>query len=160
VAPGERLVSESHVRADTRVTCEAFVAALTDFSEHRQRAFPNSDSSFLDVHDRGEAWAEVTEGSKVTGGIWQRLRYDWSTPGQVRLDVQDGNVFGRGGWWLYRFAPNGGGCRIHLTVHRVPNSTKARLLDLVLRFYGWVFHGRDLRHTLRALEAADHPSTT
>jgi len=70
-------MSTSHLRADTGISCDRFVAALTDFSHRRQGVFGNSD---------------------VTGGICQRLRYQWSQRGRLRLDVLDGNAFGRGGW--------------------------------------------------------------
>ena len=34
---------------------------------------------------------DVTEGS---GGIWQRLHYDWSDPNRVVLTTTDSNVWG------------------------------------------------------------------
>jgi hypothetical protein len=76
-------MSTSHVRADTGISCDRFVAALTDFS-HRQGVFGNSD---------------------VAGRIWQRLRYEWSQRGRVQLDVLDGNAFGRGGWCVSIICP-------------------------------------------------------
>ena len=35
--------------------------------------------------------ADVTEGS---GGIWERLHYDWSDPNRVVLTTTDSNVWG------------------------------------------------------------------
>jgi hypothetical protein len=35
--------------------------------------------------------ADVTEGS---GGIWERLHYDWSDPNRVVLTTSDSNVWG------------------------------------------------------------------
>ena len=147
-------MTTTKVTAETRVAASVFIAALTDFTPRRQEYFANSAASYFEVHDRGDTWADVTEGSKVGGGVWQRLRYDWSKPGTVRLDVTDGNEFGKGGWWEYQVTPSDSGSRIHLTIHRVPVSTKARMLDIVLRFYGHFFHGKDLKKTLRKLEAA------
>jgi O-glycosyl hydrolase len=43
------------------------------------------------VYDRGPTYADVTEGS---GGIWERLRYDWSDPNHIVLTTTDSNVWG------------------------------------------------------------------
>jgi hypothetical protein len=132
---------------------ERFVAALTDFGPGRSKLWGNSQSGFLEVHDQGEGWAEVTEGSGVAGGIWQRYRYDWSKPGVVRLEVLDSNAFGRGSSWEYRLTPDpGGGSRIDLTIRRRPTTFKGRLVDLLLRLGGKLFFVRDLRRTIRKLE--------
>jgi hypothetical protein len=140
--------------ARSAVPPSVFVAALTDFSPRRHEIFGNSDASFYEVHELGPNWADVTEGSRVAGGVWQRLRYDWSAEGIVRLDVLDGNQFGKGGWWKYQVTPVDGGSSIDLTIRRVPVTTKARILDIVLVVYGRFFHGRDLKRTLRKLEEA------
>jgi hypothetical protein len=79
-----------------------------------------SHAGYYEVHDRGDTWADVTEGSDVAGGIWQRYRYDWATPGVVRLDVLDSNTFGPGSFWEYHVTADGaGGSRIDLEIHRV-----------------------------------------
>jgi hypothetical protein len=44
------------------------------------------------VHDRSRSHADVTEGS---GGVWERLRYDWSDPNRVVLTTTDSNGVGR-----------------------------------------------------------------
>jgi hypothetical protein len=146
----------TRIRASTTVAPERFVEALTDFGERRSELWGNSAGSYLQVHDRGATWADVTEGSAAGGGIWQRYRYDWSKPDVVRLDVLASNTFGPGSWWEYRITPqaSGGGSRVDLTVHRAPTTAKARILDLVLAAYGRRFLGRDLRRTLRRLETA------
>ena len=56
------------------------------------------------MHDRGDTWADVTEGTDA-GGIWQRYRYDWSDPQLVKLTVTDSNAFGPGSYWEYRLTP-------------------------------------------------------
>src|SRR5438309_11245818 len=88
-----------------KVPPERGAAAATDFSERRPDLWPNISRRYYEVHDRGDTWAEVTEGSDVMGGIWARERYDWSTPGLVRGTVLDSNVFARGIWEL-RVEPN------------------------------------------------------
>src|SRR5438067_11261109 len=81
--PGDRhgggAMGRVHVRAQGAVPPERFVAALTDFGPGREEIWGNSDPQHFVVHDQGATWAEVTEGS-ATGGVWQRLRYDWSVP--------------------------------------------------------------------------------
>jgi hypothetical protein len=143
----------AHVRAHGAVPPERFVAALTDFGPGREEIFGNSGSRDLTVHDRGETWAEVTEGSGA-GGVWQRLRYDWSVPDVVTLDVLDSNAFGPGSRWTYRVESDGaGGCHVDLTIVRVPTTTKGRVLDVLLGLGGGAYFGRDLRRSLRRLES-------
>jgi hypothetical protein len=147
-------MGDVRVTATGRFTPERFVAALTDFGPGREKVFGNSQGGYLQVHDRGPDWAEVTEGSTAGGGIWQRYRYDWSTPGEVRLDVLDSNAFGKS-YWEYRVTPDGsGGSLVALHIHRNPTTPRGRLLDLVLRVIGNRFFVRDLRNTVRQIEAA------
>ena len=141
-----------HVRAQGTVPPERFVAALTDFGPGREEIWGNSDPGHFVVHDRGATWAEVTEGSS-TGGVWQRLRYDWSVPDEVTLDVLDSNAFGAGSRWTYRVESDGaGGCLVDLTIVRVPSTTKGKVLDALLGLGGSVYFGRDLRRSLRRMD--------
>ena len=147
-----------HVRAHGSFAPDVFVAALTDFGPGRAEVFANLAADDLRVHDRGATWAEVTEGS-TTGPVWQRSRYDWSTPGEVRIDVVDSNAFGPGSRWLYRVTPGAdGGTDIDLSIQRVPNTAKGRLLDRLLRLGGGQFFARDLRRTVRTLESRGSPA--
>lgn len=148
-------MGDVRVSATGRFTPERFVAALTDFGPARSTVFGNSQDGYLQVHGTGPDWAEVTEGSTAGGGIWQRYRYDWSTPGEVRLDVLDSNAFGKGSYWHYRVTPDGsGGSHIALHIHRNPTSAKGRFVDLALLVLGKRIFGRDLRQTVERIEAA------
>jgi len=145
----------TRVTAGAKVPPERFISALTDFGPARFDLWANSRPGYFQLHDRGDTWADVTEGSPAGGGIWQRYRYDWSTPGVVRLQVLDGNTFGVGSSWEYRVVPEDGGrSRIELTVHRAPVSAKGRVLDALLTAFGGLYLGRDLRRTVRKLERA------
>lgn len=147
-----------HVRAHGSFAPDVFVAALTDFGPGRAEVFGNNAADDLRVHDRGDTWAEVTEGS-TSGPVWQRSRYDWSTPGEVRIDVVDSNAFGPGSRWLYRVSPAAdGGTDIDLSIVRVPNSTKGRVLDVLLSLGGGLFFSRDLRRTVHTLESRVSPA--
>src|SRR5713226_9813738 len=71
---------EIHFHQTTTLTPEQYVAGLTDFGPGRSKLFGNSADDYLKVHQRGLSEADVTEGS---GGIWERLHYDWSDPNHV-----------------------------------------------------------------------------
>jgi hypothetical protein len=147
-----------HVRAHGSFAPDVFTGALTDFGPGRAEVFGNNAADDLVVHERGDTWAEVTEGS-TTGPVWQRSRYDWSTPGEVLIDVVDSNAFGPGSRWVYRVTPAaGGGTDIDLSIVRVPNSAKGRVLDLLLSVGGGRFFSRDLRRTVRTLESRVSPA--
>lgn len=82
-------MSTIHLRQTTTLTPEQYVAGLTDFGPGRSKLFGNSADEYLKVHHRGRSEADVTEGS---GGIWERLHYDWSDPKRVVLTTTDSNV--------------------------------------------------------------------
>ncbi len=146
-------MGRAHARAHGTFPPERFVAALTDFGPGRSEIWGNSSPKHLVVHDRGPTWADVTEGSAAGGGIWQRLRYDWSAPDVVTLTVLDSNAFGRGSRWTYRVEPDGNsGTDIDLTIVRVPTTAKGRVLDVLLSLGGNVFFSRDLRRSVRRIE--------
>jgi hypothetical protein len=87
-------MSTIHLHKTTTATPEQYVAGLTDFGPGRSKLFGNSADEYLKLHDRGPSRADVTEGS---GGIWERLHYDWSDPNRVVLTTTDSNV-GRCVW--------------------------------------------------------------
>jgi hypothetical protein len=69
--------AEIHLHRTTTLTPEQYIAGLTDFGPGRSKLFDNSADEYLKVHHLGQSEADVTEGS---GGIWERLHYDWSNP--------------------------------------------------------------------------------
>src|SRR3981189_158911 len=84
-------MSTIQLHQTTTSTPEQYVAGLTDFGPGRSKLFGNSADEYLKVHHRGRSHADVTEGS---GGIWERLHYDWSDPNRVVLKTTDSNVWG------------------------------------------------------------------
>ena len=70
-----------HFHQNTTATPEEFVADVTDFGPGRSEIFGNSADDYLKVHSQGVDDADVTEGS---GGVWERLHYDWSDPAASR----------------------------------------------------------------------------
>src|SRR2546421_369724 len=105
---------------ETQLQPAAVMAVLTDFGPRRAEIWPNIDSRHFKVHDRGPAWAEVTEGSSIAGGIWERERYSWDEKaGTVAVKTVDSNTWGPGSRWDYRLrARASGGTLLEVTVHR------------------------------------------
>ena len=91
-----------HFTQATTSTPEQFVARLTDFGPGRPELFPNSADGYLKVHDQGPGQADVTEGS---GGIWERLHYDWSDLNHVVLTTTDSNLWGGASGHTYDLHP-------------------------------------------------------
>jgi hypothetical protein len=87
-------MSAIYLHQTTTLTPEEYVAGLTDFGPGRSKVFANSADKYLTVHQRGRSEADVTEGS---GGIWERLHYDWSDPNHVVLTTTDSNLWGASG---------------------------------------------------------------
>jgi len=134
----------------TTATPEQFVAGLTDFGPGRAELFPNSTDDYLKVHEQGENFADVTEGS---GGIWERLRYDWSDLSHVVLTTIDSNVWGGRSGHTYTFTRQADGTTVvHAEVVREGKNLKGRLLGVVLGLFGKQVLGGALAKTVRAIE--------
>lgn len=114
------------------VSPDQFLDALTDFSPKRADVWPNIDMDHLKIHEVGAHSADVTEGSSIAGGVWERNRYDWSVPGTVRVETIESNAWRPGSFWLYKVEPNGTGSNIHVTVDRRPATFKGRLIAVLL----------------------------
>jgi len=95
-------MSTIHMHQTTTSTPEQFLAALIDFGPGRSKLFGNSADEYLKVHHRGPSDADVTEGS---GGIWERLHYDWSDRTRVVMKTTDSNVWGGSSRHIYTFTP-------------------------------------------------------
>ncbi|ROS75508.1 hypothetical protein [Cellulomonas sp. PhB143] len=103
---------------------------LTDFSPARAEAWPSIDAEHLVVHERGEDWAEVTEG---TASAWERARYEWDAArGRVSITTHDSKVFGPGGGWVFQLTPVDGGTRVDVELTRSPQGLRRTLLASLL----------------------------
>ena len=109
-----------HVVEYTTATPERVLEAARDFSPRRAELWRDVHVEHLEVHDRGETWAEVTEGNPwPIGLVWERLRYDWSQPDSVRATVTESNLFRRGSTWEIRASPTvEGRSRVEITAVR------------------------------------------
>ena len=143
------------VSADTQLSPETITAALTDFGPRRARLWPNLDPKTFSVRRLDSTQAEVIEGSRFLGGIWERLRYDWATPGRVRLDVLEGNATRPGSFWEYRtrqVAPDR--TEVSLELDRRGRGVKGAVLVILLGVFGRRVFAADLRKSLEAIAAA------
>jgi hypothetical protein len=144
-------MSTIHFHRTTRVTAEQYVAGLTDFGPGRSKIFGNSADNYLQVHQKGVSYADVTEGS---GGIWERLHYDWSNPNRIVLTTTDSNVWGGASGHTYTFSrqPNGA-TRIDVVVIRDGKNLMGRLLGFVLGTIGKSVLEKAFENSVKAIKA-------
>src|SRR3954452_7384934 len=149
-------MSRIHATAITTATPEQFVAGLTDFGPGRSQLFGNSADGYLTVHDQGPDWADVTEGS---GGVWERLRYDWSDPRRIVMTTTDSNLWGGASGHTYTFLPLPEGTMVvDAVVVREGKNLKGRLLGLVLGTVGKGKLRKAFEGTIKAIEARNAPA--
>jgi hypothetical protein len=148
-------MSTIHLNDTTTATPEQFVAGLTDFGPGRSKLFGRSADDYLEVHDQGPDHADVTEGS---GGIWERLHYDWSDPNRVVMKTTDSNTWGGDSGHTYTFTrlPNGT-TNVDVVVVRDGKNVKGRLLGILLGIVGKRVLGKELGKTAKAIEARNEP---
>ena len=143
-------MSTLHFHQTTTSTPEQFIAALIDFGPGRSKVFGNSADGYLKVHHRGRSDADVTEGS---GGIWERLHYDWSDPNRVVLTTTDSNTWGGASGHTYNFKRNPNGTTgIDVVVVRDGKNLKGRLLGLVVGTVGKGVLEKAFRKSVTAIE--------
>jgi len=144
-------MSTIQLHRTTTSTPEQFVAGLTDFGPGRAKLFPNSADAYLKVHHQGPHDADVTEGS---GGIWERLHYDWSDPNRVVLTTTDSNIWGGASGHTYTFKRNPNGTTdIDYVVVRDGKNFKGRVLGFVVGTVGKGVLEKSFDTTVKAIEA-------
>jgi hypothetical protein len=143
-----------HLKQTTTSTPEQFVAGLTDFGPGRSKLFGRSADEYLKVHDQGPSEADVTEGS---GGVWERLHYDWSDPNRVTMTTTDSNAWGGHSGHTYAFTRQPDGTtEVDAVVVREGKNLKGRALGIVLGIVGKRVLGRELAKTAKAIEARNN----
>ncbi len=143
-------MSTIHFNQTTTLTPEQYVAGLTDFGPGRSKVFGNSADAYLKVHSKGTHDADVTEGS---GGIWERLHYDWSNPNRVVLTTTDSNTWGGASGYIYTFPrqPNGT-TEIDVVIVREGKNLKGKVLGLVLGTIGRGVLKKAFENSVKAIE--------
>jgi hypothetical protein len=150
-------MSRIHLHQTTTLTPEQYVAGLTDFRPGRSKLFGNSADEYLKVHHRGHSQADVTEGS---GGVWERLHYDWSDPNRVVLTTTDSNLWGGASGHTYTFTrrPNGT-TDIDVVVVRDGKNLKGQVLGFVLGTIGRRVLERAFENSGKAIEVLNSAAT-
>jgi hypothetical protein len=143
-------MSTIHFNQTTALTPEQYVAGLTDFGPGRSKVFGNSADEYLKVHHRGPSEADVTEGS---GGVWERLYYDWSDLNRVVLTTTDSNLWGGASGYIYTFPrqPNGT-TDIDVVIVREGKNLKGKVLGLVLGTIGRSVLKKAFQNSVKAIE--------
>jgi hypothetical protein len=142
----------------TTATPEQYIAGLTDFGPGRVELFGNSADSYLEVHELKTTEADVTEGS---GGVWERLHYDWSDPDRVVLTTTDSNAWGGASGHTYTFTRNPDGTTdIDYVVVREGKNFKGRFLELLFRTVAKSKLEKAFVNSVKAIEARNYEPET
>ena len=150
--------TEIHFHQTTTSTPEQYIAGLTDFGPGRSKLFSNSADDYLKVHHLGRSDADVTEGS---GGIWERLHYDWSDPNRVVMTTTDSNAWGGRSGHIYTFTRKPDGTTdLDAFVVRDGRNLKGWVLGVLLSFVGKRVLGQQLHKTVKAIEARNNSAGT
>jgi len=123
-------VPKVHVVDESSASADRVLRAARDFSARRAELWRDVHIEHLEVHDSGEAWADVTEGNPwPVGVVWERLHYDWSEPGAIKGRVIDSNIFKPGSTWeIHATALDGGGSRVEILAVRHLRGVKGWML--------------------------------
>lgn len=145
-----------HFHQTTTSTPEQFLTALVDFGPGRSKIFGNSANEYLKVHSRGTSDADVTEGS---GGVWERLHYDWSDRNRVVMKTTDSNIWGGRSGHIYTFTRRPDGkTDVDAVVVREGKNLKGWALGLVLGTVGKGVLRTAFEKTVKAIEALNSDS--
>jgi len=150
-------MSTIHLHRTTTLAPEHYIAGLTDFGPGRSKLFSNSADDYLVVHHRGRFQADVTEGS---GGIWERLFYDWTDPDYVILTTTASNLWGGASGHSYSFIRRPDGLtEIDVVIIREGINFWGRLLGFVLATIGRGVLSKAFENSVKVLEARHQPAS-
>ena len=111
----------------------------------------------LEVHERGDTFADVAEGL-FRGVFWERCRYEWSQPSAVTATVLDSNILQPGSSWEITATPADGGTHVEATfVRDYKGGLKGRFAKTLFRVCRQLAGGSDLRRALAKIEAGESP---
>lgn len=114
-----RSVPSVRVSEHSDLPPDVVLTAARDFSDRRAQMWPDVHVEYLQVHEAGDDYAEVTEGNPwPIGYVWERLHYDWSDPHALRATVVDSNLFKPGSTWELWASPEDGGSRVEIRAVR------------------------------------------
>jgi hypothetical protein len=144
-----------HTVTESVLPAPLVLAAAHDFSDRRADIFPAVSLEYFEVHELGDTWADVTEGTRAGVGVnWERCRYDWSQPGSVIATVVDSNVYAvPGSSWELRATHAEGGSRVEMIwVRKFERRPRGAIFGTLFRLIGKPIFGRYARTTLENLQ--------
>jgi len=142
-----------HINQTTTATPEQVLSALTDFGPERSKIFGRSAADYLEVYSQSPGHADVKEGS---GGVWERLEYDWSNPTRITMKTIDSNTWGGNSGHTYTLTRQpDGGTDIDAVVVREGKSVKGKAIGAMLGVAGKNVLGKELEKTVKAIESRD-----
>lgn len=125
-----------HFHVNSSMSPAEVMAVLTNFSPSRVEEWPSIDAEHFQVHERGDMWAEVTEGNDKS---WERARYEWDpSKNTVTVTTHDSVPFGSGGW-QFHMTPTDNGTRIDVRLERHPTSFTSKVKSSIIPLAGPVF---------------------
>ena len=141
---------------DCTVPPESVLQAAHDFTDRRSNVFPAVEAEHFKVHNIGDHWADVTEGTGTgIGTSWERCRYDWSSPGSVTAAVTDSNVYADGSSWTITAVAAPHGSRVEMTwVRQFKPNIRGRVFSALFRTAGRSLLGNYARRIVDNFEAA------
>ena len=125
-----------NVAIDTRAEPEQVLDALLDFSDRRPEIWAGLARDLYRVYSVGETSAEIQEGSSKPIKVWARERYDWSTPGVVRWEVEESNFCQPGSYVQVSVRSADGGSHVDLEWNRTPSNAKGRMAVAMMKVAG------------------------
>jgi hypothetical protein len=100
--------------------------------------------------------ADVTEGS---GGVWERLYYDWSDVHHVTLKTTDSNLFGGASGHTYTLTPQPDGTTdIDVVLIRQGKNLRGLVVAAVLGTVGKRSLAKAFANSVKAIEARSNAS--
>jgi hypothetical protein len=144
-------MSTIHFNQTTKATPGQVVAAFTDFGPGRSQIFGKSADDYLEVYSESPGHADVREGS---GGVWERLDYDWTDPNHITMKTIDSNTWGGKSGHTYTLTRQpDGGTDIDAVVVRDGKNFKGKMLGAVLGTVGKRVLAKEFGKTVKAIEA-------
>jgi len=154
-------VTTIDVVLESRLAPDEALRAAYDFSDRREDVFPAVSIGRMTVHELGDTWADVTEGTRAGPIVnWERCRYDWSQPGSVTATVTNSNVYAiPGSSWEMRATKADDGSRVEMIWAReFARRPRGRIFGFLFgRFGGRIFdkYAREVVQNIEALGKHD-----
>jgi hypothetical protein len=138
--------------AQTSASPDQVIAAARDFSERRADIWPNVKAGHFEVHATGDTFTEATEYLWPLG-FYERCRYEWPRPDQVRATVLESNVLTCGSTWELTTIPTDDGARVETVFRRdFRRTARGRIAKLLNRTVARRALAADLRHAMANVE--------